>query len=54
MLVKYFALGERKRNRYHENKFLGQLGSIISTNIGQWSSNTYLGNVNLLQRGNVR
>jgi hypothetical protein len=49
ILVKYFAPGERKWNRYHENKFLSQLGLIISTNIGQWSSDTYLGNVNLLQ-----
>jgi len=31
-----------------ETKFLGQLGLIISTNIGQQSSNTHLGNVNLL------
>jgi hypothetical protein len=31
-----------------ETKFLGQLGLTISTNISQQSSNTYLGNVNLL------
>jgi hypothetical protein len=31
-----------------ETNFLGQLGLIISTNIGQQSSITYLGNVNLL------
>jgi hypothetical protein len=31
-----------------ETKFLRQLGLIISTNINQQSSNTYLGNVNLL------
>jgi hypothetical protein len=31
-----------------KTKFLGQLRLIISTNIGQQSSVTYLGNVNLL------
>ncbi len=49
---KVLCSGREKRNRgprYRETKFLGQLGLFISTNIGQRSSNSYLGNVNLLQ-----
>ena len=49
MLVEYFALGETKWNR----KFLGWLGLIMSRDICQWSSNTYLGNVNLETLGMV-